>query len=96
MNNIVYSSAKTKEPIPGTSIPCAQLSSFAYAPMYIDGRMFATAEHAFQHYKCDDEAYQSMFDMTRTNTLEMIQKWPKSVGERHSSKERPHTSPGLG
>ena len=61
---IVYSSAKTKEPIPGTEIPCASLSSFAYAPMYIDGRAFATAEHAFQHYKCDDESYRAMFDMT--------------------------------
>lgn len=62
--SIVYSSAKTKEPIPGTRIPCAQLSSFAYAPMYLDGHMFATAEHAFQHFKCEDEAYKAMFDMT--------------------------------
>ena len=91
---ITYSSAKTRETLPNTPIPCAQLSSFAYAPIYLEGRMFPTAEHAFQHFKCEEETYRSMFDMTSSNYIGDDPKTAKRCGgkrffEEHGLSLRP-------
>ena len=77
---LVYSSAKTRQPIPGTTVPLASLSSFAYAPFYINGCMFATAEHAFQSCKCEDPSYQRLFDMTSETYIGDDPKVAKKTG----------------
>ena len=60
---------------------CASLSSFAYAPMYIDGRAFATAEHAFSTTSAA-KVYRAMFDMTSKTYIGDDPKVAKKCGGR--------------
>ncbi len=79
--SIHYSSQKTKQKIPGTTIAYAELSNFNLGPVTYKKIKYHTVEAAFQAQKTTNKSIQKQFSKIKDPKL------AKKLGGRKASKE---------